>query len=150
MPLLKAAGPLFPVGALLILAFGASLIQISDRADKIRWSDGWVIAAIVGLAAMEAVGGAIIARREKVLHDAVEAAPDGPIPAHVAALVRDKGIWYGSHFATAEALGILLLMTTKPSGVTSALVLVVAGLIGVASAMPFLRTAPAALATSPG
>lgn len=149
MPLLKATGPLIPVGALLILVFGAYLIQISDDADKIRWSDGWIIAAIIGLVAMEAVGGAVIARREKALHEAVDAAPDGPVPANVAELIRDKGIWYGSHFATAEAFGIMLLMTTKPSGTTSAVVLVVAALIGVASAMPFLKTAPAAVATSP-
>jgi hypothetical protein len=150
MPLLKGLGPLFPVGALLILAFGAYLVQIADDGEGISWSDGWVIAAIVGLVAMEAVGGAVIARREKVLHDAVEAAPDGPVSGDIAALIHDKGIWYGSHFATAEAFGIVLLMTTKPSGVTSALVLVVAGLIGVASAVPFLRTAPVVLATSPG
>jgi hypothetical protein len=148
MPLLKAAGPLFPVGALLILVFGAYLVQIADDGQGIGWGDGWVIAAICGLVAMEVVGGAVIARREKVLHEAVEAAPDGPVPADVAALIRDKGIWYGSHFATAEALGIVLLMTTKPSGAVSAVVLVVAGLLGVASAAPFLRTAPAALATA--
>jgi hypothetical protein len=142
MPLLKGAGPLFPIGALLIFVFGAALIQMSDKSDGIDWSDGWVIAAIIGLVLMEAVGGAIIARREKVLHEAVEAAPDGPVPANVTALVHDKGIWYGSHFATAEAFGIVLLMTTKPSGVASAVVLVVAAVVGVASAMPFVRTAP--------
>jgi hypothetical protein len=145
MPLLKGAGPLFPIGALLIFVLGGWLIQISDPADGFGWGDGWVIAAIVGLVAMEAVGGAIIARREKVLHAAVEAAPDGPVPAELSALVHDKGIWYGSHFATAEAFGIVLLMTTKPSGVTSAVVLVAAGLVGVASAVPFLRRAPRAV-----
>jgi hypothetical protein len=142
MPLLKGAGPLFPVGALLLFGLGAALIQMSDKGDGIRWGDGWIIAAIVGLVAMEAVGGGVVARREKALHEAVEAAPDGPVPAQVMALVQDKGIWYGSHFATAEALGIVLLMTAKPSGVTSVVVLVVAALVGVVSAVPFLRAAP--------
>jgi hypothetical protein len=144
MPVLHAAGPLFPAGAVALFALGAWLVQLSD--EKIAWGDGWVLTAIVALVVMEAVGGAIIARHSARLEEAVAAAPDGPVPAEIRALALDRGIWLGAHFSTAVALGIVFLMTVKPSGATSVVVVVVAALVGLASAVPFLRPAGAAAA----
>ena len=144
MPVLHAAGPLFPAGALALFALGGWLVQLSD--EKIQWSDGWVLTAIVSLVAMEAVGGAVIARHSARLEQAVEAAPDGPVSAELRALALDRGIWLGAHFSTAVALGIVFLMTVKPSGAASFVVIVIAAIAGLASALPFLRTAPAGAA----
>jgi hypothetical protein len=125
-----------------LFALGAWLVELSD--EEIGWGDGWVLTAIVALVVMEAVGGAVIARHSARLEAAVEAAPDGPVPADVGVLVLDRGIWLGAHFSTAVALGILFLMTVKPSGAASVIVVVVAGLLGLVSAVPFLRPVGAA------
>lgn len=122
--------PLFPVLALVLFGLGAWLLHLSD--GEFKWGDGWVVTSIVGLALMEIIGGAVLAPRGKALHQAIMSAADGPIDAPLLAKVRDAATWGGSAFETATALSIVYLMTNKPSGVTSALIVAVCALVGTA------------------
>jgi hypothetical protein len=55
-----------------------------------------VITAAVGLGAMEAVGGAVLAPRGKKAHEAVQAAADGPVDATLRAIVVDRAAFGAS------------------------------------------------------
>jgi hypothetical protein len=129
-PVMHRVEPLFPVLALILFGLGAWLLGLSD--GEFSWGDGWVITSIVGLFAMEAAGGAVLAPGGKKLHEAIMNAPDGPIDAPLRALVLDRAVWAVAVFETATALGIVYLMTNKPSGVASAIIVAACGLAGLA------------------
>ncbi|HKC29698.1 MAG TPA: hypothetical protein VKB75_16905 [Jatrophihabitans sp.] len=120
--------PLFPILALVLFALGAWLIGLSD--GEFAWSDGWVITAAVGLGAMEAVGGAVLAPRGKKAYEAVAAAADGPVDPTLRAIVVDRAAFGAAFFETTTALGILFLMATKPSAAASVAIVVVCAVAG--------------------
>jgi hypothetical protein len=144
LPVLKVAEPLFPLAAVLLFGFGAYLIHLSD--GDVTWGDGWITTAIVALVIVEGVGGAVIGRRSKVLHAAVDAAGEGPIDGTVRALLADRGIWIGAHFNTAVIAAVVFLMTVKPDGVGSVVAVVIGAVIGIASALPFAKVPATAAA----
>ena len=111
-------------------------VRLSD--GEFGWGDGWVVTSVAGLALMEIVGGAVLAPRGKALHDAIMSAPAGPIDASLRQKVTDPAAWGAAAFETSTALAIVYLMTNKPSGLASALIVAVCAiggaLIGVAAA----------------
>lgn len=127
-PLVNRLEPLFPVLALILFGLGAWLLHLSD--GEFRWSDGWVITAVVGLAMMEAVGGAVLAPHGKKQHAAIMAAPDGPVDAELHAMVVDPAPWAAAFFETFTALGIVWIMTNKPNGVASAIIVAACATFG--------------------
>lgn len=146
-PVMHRIEPLFPVLALVLFGLGAWLIGLSD--GEFSWGDGWVVASIVGLFAMEAAGGVVLAPGGKKLHEAIMSAPDGPVDGSLRALVLDRAVWAVTVFETAVALGIVFLMTNKPSGVSSAIIVAACGLVGAAIGAAAAReAAPAPLATA--
>jgi hypothetical protein len=63
--------------------------------------------------------------------------------------VLDRAVWAVAVFETATALGIVFLMTNKPSGVSSALIVAACALAGVAIGAAGTReAAPVPLATA--
>lgn len=143
------AEPLFPVLVLILIGLGAWLIHLSG--GEFRWSDGWVLTAVIGLVLMEAYGGMVLAPNGKKLHETVEGLPDGPVPAQVHAQVMKPEVWGGAFGETATALGILFIMPTKPVGGWAVAIVVVVGLAGVLLGLRFAgaRTgAPAAASAS--
>lgn len=137
MPVLRRAEPLFPISAVLLLGLGAYLLHLSG--GEFSWSDGWVRVAVVALVVVEAVGGAVIGRASKQLQAAVAAAPEGPVDPSLRAMLSDRALWLGSHFNTAVIASVILLMTAKPSGLASVVIVLVGAVVGVASAVPFTR-----------
>lgn len=129
-PVTRRIEPLFPILALILFGLGAWLLGLSD--GEFSWGDGWVITSIAGLVAMEAAGGAVLAPRGKKLHEAIESAPDGPIDAALRAQLLDRTVWAVAVFETCTALGIVFLMTNKPSGAASAVIVAVSALAGLA------------------
>jgi hypothetical protein len=145
-PVAHRIEPMFPVLALVLFALGAWLLGLSD--GEFSWGDGWVVTSIVGLFAMEAAGGAVLAPHGKKLHEAIMNAPDGPVDAALRAQVVDRAVWAVTGFETATALGIVFLMTNKPSGVSSAIIVAACALAGLAIGAGAAREpARAALAT---
>jgi hypothetical protein len=51
----------------------------------------------------------------------------------------DRLTWLAAHAATGAVVGIVFLMTAKPSGAAPPLVILVAAGLGTASALPFTR-----------
>jgi hypothetical protein len=146
-PIVHRVEPIFPILALILFGFGAWLLGLSD--GEFSWSDGWVISSIVGLAAMEVAGGAVLAPRGKSQHEAIMNAADGPVDATLRAQLLDRAAWSVSFFETSTALGIVFLMTNKPSGVASAIIVAAAALAGLALGAAASREAVATpLATS--
>jgi hypothetical protein len=150
-PVVHRIEPLFPLLALVLFGLGAWLLGLSD--GEFGWGDGWVSASIVGLFAMEAAGGVVLAPRGKKLHEAIMSAPDGPIDAPLRALVLDRAVWAVAVFETTTAIGIVYLMTNKPSGIASALIVAACALAGLAIGagaaretvrVPLATSAPAA------
>jgi hypothetical protein len=139
LPTIARLEPLFPVLALVLFGLGAWLLHLSG--GEFRWSNGWVITAIVSLAIVEIVGGAVMAPASKAMAKEVEEAPDGAVSDQLRRSVLSPKLWTGAHFSTGAVLGIVCLMVTKPSGLVSVVVVVVAAALGALSARPFL-TAP--------
>ena len=139
LAVLDKTGPLFPISAVLLFGFGAVLIRLSEDPDKWHWSDGWIVTAIVTLVVVEAVGGIVIGRGIKRVGKQLASVPDGPVDRSTRAALADPEIWLASHLTTALIMSVVLLMTTKPSGVTSAIVVVVGGILGLLSAVPYAK-----------
>ncbi|HVS67219.1 MAG TPA: hypothetical protein VHE56_01610, partial [Mycobacteriales bacterium] len=93
--------------------------------------DGWVLTGLITLIVIEALAGAVLAPHSKKLVAAVEAAPDGPPSAELRQQARDPFIWYLAHIATFGFLGIVFVMTNKPSGGIGALIAVIGAAVGV-------------------
>ena len=109
--------PLFPIMARLLLGLGIWLVHLGEHTDdNFRFSDGWVITAIVTLVAVEAVGGAVLAPRGKKLTSQIEAAGDGPVSDEIHASTTDPAVWYAAHVTTFAFLGVVFLMAAKPTG----------------------------------
>lgn len=119
--------PVFPVMVLVLILLGGWLIHLSG--GEFAWSDSWVITSVVGLVLMEGYGGIVLAPAGKKLHETVEAAPDGPIPANVRSMVGNPAVWAGAYANMGMALGILFLMPTKPSGAWPVVIVAAAGIV---------------------
>jgi hypothetical protein len=139
--ILKKTGPLFPVAAILLFAFGAYLIHLSSGQEKVHWGDGWIVIAIVSLVIVEAVGGLVIGRRVAALARSLESM-EGSVDAATRLRLADRPVWLASHFTTAVIASVVFLMTGKPSGGTAVTIVVVGALVGLASAVPFARPVP--------
>lgn len=122
--------PWFPILVLVLIALGGWLIALSD--DEFGWGDGWVLTSVITLVIMEAYGGIVLAPNGKRLHAMLETVPDGPVPAEVAAALRNPLVWAGAWGETGLATAILFLMPTKPAGAWSVVIVLVLGLVSVA------------------
>lgn len=138
--LLDKVGPLFGAAALLLIIFGAYLVQIapSDRAE-ISWGQGWILTSLVSLVVVEAVGGLVIGRGVKTLIGKLEGAADGPVSAQTRALLSDRPIWFASHATTAVIASVVFVMVGKPSTTGAIVTVVIGALVGIASAIPFTK-----------
>lgn len=126
--------PTLGLFALAIFGTGVWLIVLHD--EWISWSDGWIVASIVALVLVQAMG-ILLGPRGSAVYTAIEnAPPDGPVTDDMR---LDGVLFVAAHLSTALVLGILYLMVFKPSGIGSTVVLVVAAALGVVSALPFLQ-----------
>jgi hypothetical protein len=142
--------PLFPIAALLLLGFGAWLVHLSH--GQIKFSDGWLLTALITLVVVEAIAGIKLSPKAKAAVKAVEEAADGPVPESVRQTAVEPWIWYPSHVATFGFAAVVFLMAAKPSGAWSPIIVIVGVLIGLAVSRAQLsalaKRAPAAAAGS--
>jgi hypothetical protein len=144
LAVLDKVGPFFGVAALLLIIFGAYLIQIAPSDADIGWGDGWIVTALVSLIVVEAVGGAVIGRAVKALSGKLEGVADGPVTAETRTLLADRQIWMASHATTAVIASVVFVMVGKPSAAGAVVIVVIGALVGIASAVPFAKPAPVA------
>lgn len=123
--------PLFAPLVIGIFGFGAAMLH-QDEGSAWSMSDGWITTAMVVLLVLFLDGPLVLARYGKRLETLVAATPDGPVTAEVRTAVTQPVPWAVSHANTFAALSVILIMTSKPSGATSALVAVVGTALGAA------------------
>lgn len=110
------------------------------------WQTAWIDVATVGFLLLAPFGAFAIDPRMRALAKAADAAADGPLPASLAARVRDPMLLVGLHVYLGVLLGIVFLMTTKPALGGAIVAMVIAAVLGLVSALPFRRTTPVAQA----
>jgi len=101
----------------------------------------WIIVATVSFLLLAPFGAVVIDQRLRALAKAAAAAPDGPLPASLAARAQDSLVGIGLSVYLAMLLGIVFLMTNKPPLADSIATMLVAALLGLLSSAPLWRHA---------
>jgi len=141
--------PLLPVLALVLLGLGAWLVHLGEHTDDaFRFTDAWVLTAIISVVVVEAIGGVLLKPRGEKLSALIAAAPDGPIPAEITAAGRDRIFWDMAHLTTFGFLGVVFLMAAKPDGAWAAVYPIAGALVGVVVSRLQQRGLPAYDATN--
>jgi hypothetical protein len=123
--LIARAARVFPVALAVLLGSGAYLV---DRGWS--WSSGWIVAGLVGVAVLFAVGGGVAGSRSRALARELSAAADGPLGERTVRLTRRHPAAVASWMNTGLALGIVFIMTTKLALAGSLIVLAAAAGLG--------------------
>lgn len=117
------------VGSILLLAGAGLYMALSVWGPLTPWID----AATVGFLLIAPIGPLVIEPRMKQIIKLANTAPDGTLPAELAARVRDPVLGAALDTDIALLLGVVFLMTNKPPLAESVFVLAVALTLGVAS-----------------
>jgi hypothetical protein len=120
------------VAGVLLLAIGGVYMALTVWGLRATW----ITVATVSFALLAPFGVLVIDPRIRAIAKAADASPEGPVTASLAARVRDPIVGIGLHLYIAVLLGIVFLMTTKPTLVVSILAMAVAAALGLASGLP--------------
>lgn len=123
---------IFPVASIILLGSGIYMVEEVDW----PWGDGWINVSLVALIALMVLGPTINGRKVSAIEKAAEAAPDGPVPESMRVQLDDPVLFGSVHAMTLVVLGIIYNMTTKPGDAQAGIVIVMAIVIGVLSAIP--------------
>jgi len=146
--LIHRLDPLFPIAALLLLGFGAWLIHLSK--GRIGWGDGWLLTSLIALIVIEGLSGVLIAPKAKAAVKLIEETPDGPVTDDMRRLTVDPAIWHVSHIATFGFTAVVFLMSVRPTGALSPILVIAGTVIGVLVSAAQLRSLRAVHADVPG
>jgi hypothetical protein len=100
---------------------------------------GWIEVAIAGVALVAPLGPFVIGPRLDAIASAADQVPDGPLPVALDARIHDPLLVTALQAGAAILLGIVFLMTNKPTLVDSSIALAAALVIGLGSALPHWR-----------
>jgi hypothetical protein len=95
----------------------------------------WIIVATISFLLLAPFGAVVIDQRLRALAKAAATALDGPLPASLAARAQDPLVGIGLSIYIAVLLGIVFLMTTKPTLLDSVVVIAIATALGLASGL---------------
>jgi hypothetical protein len=146
--LIHRLDPLFPIAALLLLGFGAWLIHLSK--GRIGWGDGWLLTSLIALIVIEGLSGMLVAPKAKAAVKLIEESPDGPVTQDLRRLSVDPAIWHISHIATFSFTAVVFLMSVRPTGALSPILVIVGAAIGVLVSAAQLRSLRVVHAGVPG
>lgn len=132
--LIEKGAKVFPLALLVLLGSGAYLV---DRSWT--WSSGWVVASLVGVGVLFAVGAGVVGGRSRALRRELADAAEGAVTAGLARIAREHVGGVASWTNTGLALGIVFVMTTKPALAGSLAALVVAAGLGAVVALRLRR-----------
>jgi uncharacterized membrane protein len=102
---------MMPLATLLMTGCGLALVA---HDAEFRFGDAWVVASIGIVVAISVVGGGFSGRPATRLLDAADAAPEGPLPAHLAGLVRDPILLASARITAIAAVWAIWLMSVRP------------------------------------
>jgi hypothetical protein len=123
-------GPLFGISVLLILVSGLYMAGTTWG-----FQTGWIDVALISLILIAPLGTAAIEPRRRAIARLAQEAPDGPLPAALELRTHDPVLTTAVQTVTALLLGIVFLMTNKPSLVGSLVVMAIALALGLASGL---------------
>jgi hypothetical protein len=123
-------GPVFGISVLLILATG---LYMAITAWGLR--TGWIDVALISLILIAPLGTAFIETRRRAINRLAREAPDGPLPRSLEQQIFDPILLTALLTVSALLLGIVFLMTNKPSFVGSLIAMAVALVLGLASGL---------------
>jgi uncharacterized membrane protein len=120
--------PLFNISILLLLVAGLYMTFTA-------WSlqTGWIIVALVSLVVIVPISLLNVPPRLRIIAQLAREAPDGPLPPELFARTHDPVLLTTPQTAAALLLGIVFLMTNKPSLPAALLVMALALVLGLAS-----------------
>jgi len=129
--LLAAPRTLGGPSALLVLVSGIYM-------SATRWGhQGWIIVALVGMVLVAALGGAIAGRRIPAIVRELQA-QSGPVSPTLRQRLDDPALTVSLWTRTALLLGIVFLMSVRPSWAGALAVMGIALLLGIAASRPAL------------
>ena len=125
--LVGLSGPLLGISVLLLLAAGLYMASTA-------WSllTGWIVVGLISLVLLAPLGTAVLEPRRRVIDRLARKAPDGPLPEELDRYIHDPVLLTAPETLTALLLGVVFVMTTKPSLVGSLIVMAVALVLGLA------------------
>lgn len=103
------------------------------------WTTGWIAAALGSVVLILPFGPILVSPRLAAIGRAADAAPDGPLPADLLAMIHDPILGVVQQGVAGVLLGIVFLMTVKPGLIPSILVIAGGLALGMASALPLVR-----------
>jgi hypothetical protein len=121
-------GPFFGISVLLILVTGLYMAITAWG-----FQTGWIPVALVSLILIAPLGTAFIEPRRRAIARLAQEAPDGPLPQSLEQRIHDPILGTALQTVTILLLGIVFLMTNKPSLIVSLIVMGVALALGLAS-----------------
>jgi hypothetical protein len=127
-------GPLFGISVLLILVTGLYMAITAWG-----FQTGWIPVALVSLIFTASLGTAFVEPRRRAIARLAQEAPDGSLPQELEQRMHDPILGTALQTVTILLLGIVFLMTNKPSLVGSLIVMAVALALGLASGLLFSR-----------
>jgi hypothetical protein len=133
--LIHISDPLSIISALLTIAAGLYMaVTVWD------WRTGWILTALGSIILLlpPLIAG-VIEPRLRAIAAQVKAASPGPLPALLRTRLNDPVLGTALHTAAAVVLGIVFLMTTKPSLVGSVIAMAIFVALGLASGWPLWR-----------
>ena len=137
LKLIAMSDPIAVISALLTIIVGLYLALTV-------WGllTGWIAVALGSLIVLlPPLLRIIIEPRMRHIVTMVEQAPEGPLPAALDLRIHDPALGTALQTATAVVLGIVFLMTNKPSLAGSILAMIIALILGLASGLPLWRAA---------
>jgi hypothetical protein len=134
--LIGRTGPLFGISVLFLLGTGLYMAITA-------WGllTGWIIVALVSLILIAPLGTAFIEPRRRAIERLAQEASDGPLPESLEQHTHDPVLLTALQTVTILLLGIVFLMTNKPSLVASIIVMAVALALGLISGALVFRVA---------
>jgi hypothetical protein len=122
-------------GVLLIVSTGIAMA----RANNYVWSS-WVEIATASFILLAPVGPFVINLRLHAIAEQAEREADGALPASLRDRIHDPVLTLAMRSSVAVLIGLVFLMTTKPTLMASVVVILSAVVIGAASSLQFRKT----------
>ncbi len=128
--MVDVAGPVSGVGLLILIVSGLYM-----AATAWGFGTGWIDVAIISLVLIAPLGAALTVPRRLKIDRLARATPDGPVPENLARLIHDPILQTSVQTLLVLLLGIVFLMTTKPSLIGSIIVMLIALALGIVSSL---------------
>ncbi len=129
--LIIIASPLMVFSVLLIVIAGLDMALSTWGLET-----GWIVVALVSFVLSGPVGAFVLDPRMRAIMVMAQEAPDGLLSDTLDRRIHDPVLGTGVQTLAIALLGIVFLMTTKPSLAISIVVMVVALALGLASGLP--------------